>query len=162
MPLAVSKKILCEIGQITVWQSRLEAQMALFLRELPNDPGATKLPARPSHHDLSRVLKDRLNRKYGSRHPYVLQLAEIAKKIEDVVSRRNKVVHSMWSFGPEFDPTIGTRFSTTDPPQSRIDYVEVSVADLEEISLEFECVEFAVSDLRVRSCNPHYSGTTPK
>jgi hypothetical protein len=152
MPLHASEAILLEIGRITVWQSRLEGQLAFLLSKLSGDGELVGLPARPSHADLATQIQQRLITNLGNGHVYVNEFKAVRRQIEEVVSRRNKVVHSIWSLGPDFDPNVGTRIPRTKIHRDQTDFVSVRVEDLKALSLDFEALDWAVSELRIRLC----------
>src|SRR5215813_973870 len=101
MPLTVSDEILCEIGRIAVYQSHIEGEMALFIRELLylDESRGHLITATLSFGRLIDLLRSLLRDEFDSDHDYFKEFEEIRKKLVQSEEKRNSFVHSMWGFG---------------------------------------------------------------
>lgn len=153
MPLYVTEPIILEIGRITIWQSRLEAQITGLLAELDERCGpGTKEPlsARSGIHQLRSRLEERLSQCVGSVHPQFLRFVGLKDKFEAAVEQRNEVVHSVWGVGRDFDRSAATRISRIPTVNQERNFASVEVDDLRAISRAFEALDWEVSDILVQ------------
>src|ERR1041384_5649646 len=105
MEITVSEPILLEIGRITVYQTHIEGQMGLFIRVLLylDEARGDILTAGLRIIELLEILNALLVNEFGDNHKHVERFKKFRQALEENKRERNKLVHSMWSFGPTFD-----------------------------------------------------------
>jgi hypothetical protein len=143
MSLTISEDFLLEIGRVSVLQSHIEGGLAIIITNLAGVERAvgdvfTKylLSFKNLAETATSLLKLRAA-EIGQRGTHAAELIDRAWKAED---RRNQFVHSMWSYGPDFDRDVVTRLKLSGrPPELKahtvsIDDVRGLAAEMEEIS----------------------------
>ena len=153
MSLAVSNDVLCEIGRIAVYQSHIEGQMALFIRELMylDEVKGNLIASKLSFWEHMDLVGSLLSNEFGTQSKHVVRFEKFRKSMEKIVPQRNKFVHSIWSFGSKLKSDSATRVKIKG---AVLESVPVSLAELQDISKEMEHLEWEIGDLRVRVC--HY------
>ncbi len=161
MPLMVSNAFLREIGRIAVYQSHIEGQMAIFVRELLylDEERGNLITARLSFRALTDLLGSMLCFEFSSRHAHVKRFSDIRTKMIKLEGQRNKFVHSMWAFGHTLRPDSATRVKVErgKTKRTKLESMQVALKELEDVSKAMEHVEWAIGDLRVRVC--HYEAS---
>jgi len=161
MPLTVSRDILCEIGRITVYQSHIEGQMALFIHELlyMDEAKGNLITFKLRFWGLMDLLGSLLNSEFDAQNQYVKRFEQFRKDMEKFVPERNNCVHSMWAFGPTLKSDSATRLKVVkDKSKGAIlESVPVTLNELQEISEALEQLEWELSDIRVHVC--HYEAS---
>lgn len=157
MPLTVSDAILSEIGRIAVYQSHVEGQMGLFIRELLNldEPKGNAVIAALRLHGLADLLEALLQDRFGANHRHVKRMKSIRKDLEDRARERNEVIHSMWAFGASLKPDVATRIRIRKSRSQGAarQATQVTSNQLRETAKGLEYLDWAISDMRVRVCN---------
>ena len=158
MPLTVSKEVLCEIGRITVWQSHIEGQMALFIRELLclDEASGNLITFKLRVWDLIDLLGSLLTKEFSPTNKHVERFEEFRQAMSKIVPQRNVDVHSMWGFGHDLKSDSATRVKVVKHKTKGavLKSVPVSLEELRKRSKEMEHLEWLISDIRVRVC--HY------
>jgi hypothetical protein len=156
MQLSVSDEILCEIGRITVYQSHIESELALFIQELlkiANDGRGDIVTVKLSFGELIRVAGSLLRREFGDDHEQVKRFDEFSSGASVVLGRRNQFAHSLWGFGKDLTRNTATRIKVAEKKQSvRRDIEFLSLGDLQDISEEMMHLLWLISDIRVTVC----------
>ena len=161
MPLTVGDPILREIGRIAVYQSHIEGQMALFVRELLDleEVKGNLITFKLSFWELTDLLGSLLSNEFASQNKHVRRFESFRKAMEKTVPERNKSVHSMWSFGSTLKSDSATRVRVVKDKSKGavLESVPVTLKELQDMSKEMEHLEWEIGDLRVRVC--HYEAS---
>jgi len=152
MRLTVSDDILCEIGRIAVYQSLIEGQMALFIRELLylDEAQGNLKTSKLRFWDLIKELDTLLNNEFGAQNKYVQRFKKFREEMKDFVSMRNNCVHSMWGFGPTLNSGSATRVKANG---AVLESVTVTLEELQGISKALNHLEWEIGDIRAWVCH---------
>lgn len=149
MSVTVSDKILGEIGRITVLQSHIETQLALFVRELLSldEERGNIVTSRMRLGELSEVLRLLFINSLGNGSPCMARFDKFIKDLNDCRRRRNEIVHSVWSFGCDLKDESATRSKVK---KNKRESVSMMLSDLQALSKEMEQLEWEAGDLRIK------------
>lgn len=155
--LSVSTDFLQQIGRVTVLQSHIEGQLAVFIRDLLRlaSSDGDILTAQMSFGIRLKTVHSLLLSRLGSQHEYFKEFEAIQKDIARLEQARNTFVHSMWGFGSTLKSDTATRVkvASSSGAGARMQSVPVHIDELRELANEMEQREWAVSNLRVKVCH---------
>ena len=161
MTLTVSNDILCEIGRIAVYQSHIEGQMALFIRELLylDEAKGNLITFKLRFWGLMDLLGSLLNTEFGAKNEHVQRFEKFRKDMDKIVPERNNCVHSMWGFGPTLKSDSATRVKVVKGASKGavLESVPVTLSELQDISKALDQLDWEISDIRVHVC--HYEAS---
>lgn len=159
MPLTVSNDILYQIGAITVLQSHIEGQMALFIQELLylDEDRGNIITSRMSFRNLIETLDLLLQEEFGKDHNFYKRFDNLGNEMKSREQRRNEIVHSFWAFGSTLDSQSATRSKIIKKKAKREIHTE-TVENLMEVATAMENLEINLGRLRVQIC--HYEAST--
>lgn len=152
MSLTVSDQILAEIGRVTVLQSHIEAQIALFIRELLflDEAKGNIITSRLRIGELIDALRSLLVSKLGHGNSHVTRFERFSKELDKCRRQRNEIVHSLWSFGDDLKADSATRSKVK---KNKREFVPIKLDDLQKLSKEMEQLEWEAGDMRVKVCH---------
>ena|ERR1044072_8329191 len=156
MSLYVSDDFLLEIGRIAVLQAHIEAGIALIIQNLAgvSETIGNALTKPLSFRNLAEISRGLLKLRAAELGEGATEAAEIIGEACKGEETRNKFVHSMWSFGRDFDPLRATRLKLSGtPPQMQVhdvslDEIRRLAADMQQI---YNRMVYIHPFLRVRS-----------
>lgn len=141
MTITVSDDFLWEIGRVAVLQSHIEGGLRLVITSLAGleNTVGDALTKPLSFRHLVEITESLLKLRSDSRHAssHRTELLTLIRRACHAEARRNQIVHSMWSFGPDGISSQATRLKLAGSPPSLSAHVE-SVADLTRLAQEME------------------------
>jgi hypothetical protein len=141
MTLTISNDFFQEIGRIAVLQSHIEGGLAIVITNLAGvETRVGDALTKPlSFRALSQIAFSLLKLREKEIGGHGEEAAALIRRSCDAEARRNEIVHSMWSFGPDFDPQVVSRLKLSGTPPAlkghavSIEDVRAIVAEMEEI-----------------------------
>lgn len=127
MDLGVSEDFYTEIGRAAVRQSQIEALLGTVITNVAGVDEATgDAIVKPlSFRALADVATSLLKLKRDLRE-HGDAAADLLKRAEKAEQKRNQLVHSMWAYGPDFDPARATRVKLSgSPPELKAEVVSI-------------------------------------
>jgi hypothetical protein len=154
MQLTVPDPILLQIGCIAVRQSHIEAEMAQFIHELLaiGDVKAHLITYRMAIWPLVQLLEFLLTNELGDTDERVQRFAGLRKELTLLVEQRNAEIHSMWSFGENFDASSATRTRAKQNKRSGsvdLESTQVTLASLKSVADRMQSLPWEFSNMRV-------------
>src|SRR5437763_9907386 len=141
MPLQITNDFLQEIGRIAVLQSHIEGGLAIVVANLagidnPRIADALTKPLSFRHlADIAESLLSVRAKDVESQHAAdAMQVIRRARKAEE---KRNTIVHSMWSYGPDFDAQTASRVKLSGSPPALKGHT-VSIEEVRTIGREMD------------------------
>lgn len=141
MNLTIPRDFLVEIGRVSILQSHIEAGLAIMITNLAGvDRAVGDAITKPlSFKNLAEVTTSLLKLREADIGEYCLAVAAMIARARKAEERRNQLVHSLWSFGPDFDPMLATRLKLSGSPPTlkphtvAIDEIRALVTEMGEI-----------------------------
>lgn len=141
MPLYITNDFLQEIGRIAVLQSHIEGGLAIVVANLAgvDDRRVADALTKPlSFRHLASIAASLLKMRAEDVAPHHAAEAEdLIRRASKVEGRRNEIVHSMWSFGPDLDPQVASRIKLSGSPPELKGHA-VSIEDVRSIAQEMQ------------------------
>src|ERR1043165_7043595 len=118
MTLTISNDFLQEIGRIAVLQSHIEGGLAIVIANLAGvETRVGDALTKPlSFRALSQITFSLLKLREKEIGNHREEAAALVRRSCDAEAHRNEIVHSMWSFGPDFDPQVVSRLKLSGTP----------------------------------------------
>jgi hypothetical protein len=141
MPLHITNEFLQEIGRIAVLQSHIEGGFAIVVANLAgvDDRRVADALTKPlSFRHLTDIATSLLKVRAEDVAPHhAAEGVDLIRRACNVEKRRNEIVHSMWSYGPDFDPQVASRIKLSGNPPELKGHA-ISIEDVRMIAQEMQ------------------------
>lgn len=148
MPLYVTNDFLQEIGRIAVLQSHIDGGFAIVVANLSGveDRRVADALTKPlSFRHLTDIATSLLIVRAEDVAPHhVADAVDLIRRARKAEERRNEIVHSMWSYGPDLDPQIASRIKLSGSPPELKGHA-VSIEDVRAIAQEMQAIVDALT-----------------
>jgi hypothetical protein len=137
--LTVSRDFLAEIGRIAVMQAHVEALLGTVIENLTGVPAGDPRTLSFSFRKLVEHCEAELKHRAPALGDYAAEAAVLLVKAKKCAKRRNEIVHSMWAFGPDFEPTMASHVKRR-RGSPKLEVSHVRLEDLREVATEMEAL----------------------
>jgi hypothetical protein len=141
MPLHITNDFFQEIGRIAVLQSHIEGGLAIVVANLAgvnNRHVASALTKPLSFRHLTEIATSLLKVRAKEIAPHhAAEAANLISRACEVAKKRNEIVHSMWSYGPDLDPQVASRIKLSGNPPDLKGHA-VAIEDIRAIAQEMQ------------------------
>jgi hypothetical protein len=141
MPLHITNDFLLEIGRIAVLQSHIDGGLAVVVANLAgvDDRRVADALTKPlSFRHLTDIATSLLKVRAEEVAPHhAADAADLIRRARKTEERRNEIVHSMWSYGPNLDPEVASRIKLSGSPPELIGHA-VSIEEVRAIAQDME------------------------